>query len=147
IAAAGVVLKALAAGDISSRESGCMLTVGERLGPIAGRAQHMKERREGRREGGPAAGGPTHGTGPYAPGNSENSQTAPGPAPLYSPVDSENAAARRNTSAIAADAEKGEGLYSPVNSAPEAAGTKAAAKASVAETAGADLYSPVNSAA
>src|ERR1051326_7616007 len=55
IAAAGVVLKALAAGDISSRETVCLLTVVDRLGRIADRAQQMKERRAGRRGGPPGA--------------------------------------------------------------------------------------------
>src|ERR1043166_233289 len=42
IAAAGVVLKALAAGDLSSRETVCLLTVVDRLGRIADPAPPTK---------------------------------------------------------------------------------------------------------
>ena len=145
IAAAGVVLKALAAGDISSRETVCMLTVVERLGRIADRAQQMKERREGRRDRPPAAGVRTNGADLYSPVNSE---TAPTGEPLYSPVHSANEASGNAGSATAAPSvAQGEGLYSPVNSANAAAGTQGAGSAAAEETAGEGLYSPVNSAA
>jgi len=145
IAAAGMVLKALAAGDLSSRETVCMLTVVDRLGRIADRAQQMKERREGRRDGPPAAGVRTNGAGLYSP---VTSQTAAQAEPLYSPVNSANEASGSADSAGAALSEaQGEGLYSPVNSANEAARTEPAVKATAAETAGQSLYSPVNLAA
>ena len=148
IAAADVVLKALAAGDLSSRETVCMLTVVERLGRIADRAQQMKERREGRRDGPPAARVRTNGADLYSPVNSEKAQTASGPPPLYSPVNSGNAAAGTNTSASAADTKEAEeGLYSPVDSAPQAAEAEPAGRAAAAERARKDLYFPVDAAA
>jgi hypothetical protein len=85
IAAAGVVLNALASGEISSRETVCMLTVVER-------------RREGRRDGPPAGAAASNGAGLYSPVNSrgetsgaaapEASQAEAASDGLYSPVNS-----------------------------------------------------------
>jgi hypothetical protein len=145
IAAAGVVLKALAAGDISSRETVCLLTVVDRLGRIADRAQQMKERRAGRRDGPPAAAVRTTGAGLYSP---VNSQTAAQAEPLYSPVNSANEVPENPGSATAAPSEaQGEGLYSPVNSTHAAAGAQASASPAQDQKAAQGLYSPVNAAA
>lgn len=141
IAAAGIVLKALAAGDLSSRETVCMLTVVERLGRIADRAQQMKERRAARRDA-PAAGA-SNGAGLYSPVNSEIAAKA---APLHSPVNSPDEGAGKEASGSAAEAETvGESLYSPVNSANEGAGPEAGEKTAPGKTEGEGLYSPVNS--
>jgi Family of unknown function (DUF5681) len=161
IAAAGVVLQALAAGDISSRETVCMLTVVERLGRIADRAQQMKERRADRRDAPPAAAGRTNEGGLYSLVNSQNSQTTPGCEPLYSPVNSETTppaeplyspvnsgheGAEKEQSVSAAPGQNGgEGLYFPVNSANDATKKEAAGSVATEKTEGKSLYSPVNS--
>lgn len=135
IAAAGTVLKALAAGGLSSRETVSMLTVVERLGRIAERAQQMKERRAGRHEA-PA---------PEAPA-ATNGADAHNGAALYSPVNSHDASVgAAGEEAATSPTVNGEALYSPVNSPNETAGA-AAPEASPAGTQEAEtLYSPVNS--
>jgi hypothetical protein len=129
-AATRVVMKALAAGAISARETNNLLTVVERLARLAERVQQMRERHEvwaapseaSFREAARAA---------LAEVLKEEGIERPD---LYSPVNSETAP----------DAEP---LYSPVNSAQVAAGTQAAGSAAAGETAGESLYSAVNSAA
>jgi len=128
IAAAGVVLNALASGEISSRETVCMLTVVERLGRIAERAQQMKERREGRRDGPPAGAGASNGAG------------------LYSPVNSDGATAgAASHEPSAAGTANNEGLYSPVNSPDETAAADGKEPSPEAAAAADVLYLPVNS--
>jgi len=128
IAAAGIVLKALAAGDISSRETVCMLTVVERLGRIADRAQQMKERRAGRRDAPPAGAGAGNGAGLYSPVNSDaESAGAAGEAPS------------------ASGSGNGEGLYSPVNLRDDTASAPAQEAPPERASAADALYFPVNS--
>jgi Family of unknown function (DUF5681) len=129
-AATRVVMKALAQGAISARETINLLTVIERLARLAERVQQMRERHEvwltpsqaSLREAARAA--------LAAVEKEEGSEGAD----LYSPVDSETAA-------------EAEPLHSPVNSANEAAGADTPELAAPAETEGESLYSPVNSAA
>ena len=144
-AATRVVMKALAEGAISARETINLLTVVERLSRLAERVQQMRERhevwltpsQENLREAARAALDAvfkeegSEGADLYSP---VNSQIAAEADPLYSPVNSETAA----------DAER---LHSPVNSAHEAAGNEPSGSAVPGETAGHGLYSPVNSAA
>jgi hypothetical protein len=138
-AATRVVMKALAAGAISARETINLLTVIERLARLAERVQQMRERHEvwltpsqaslraaaraalaevAKEEG-------IEGADLYSP---VNSATAPQAEPLYSPVNSAQAAAGPESSDAAAPAgNTAEVLYSPVNSADEAS-AKAAAR-------------------
>jgi hypothetical protein len=129
-AATRVVMKALAAGAISARETINLLTVVERLSRLAERVQQMRERHEvwltpsaaSLREAARAA---------LADVVQEEGSERPD---LYSPVNTESAP-------------QAEPLYSPVNSAQAGAGAQAAGGAAAGETAGESLYSPVNSAA
>ena len=127
-AATRVVMKALAAGAISARETINLLTVVERLARLAERVQQMRERHEvwaapseaSFREAARAALAAVlkeegiERPDLYSPVNSE---TAPQAGPLYSPVNSAQAAA----GSAAADETARESLYSPVNSAAKAA--------------------------
>jgi hypothetical protein len=141
-AATRVVMKALAAGAISARETINLLTVVERLSRLAERVQQMRERHEvwltpsaaSLREAARAALAEVakeegiEGADLYSP---VNSATAPEAEPLYSPVNSANGAAGPESSDAAAPAEtSGEYLYSPVNSAAEAAARPKSAPAS-----------------
>src|ERR1700720_2344193 len=125
-AATRVVMKALAAGAISARETINLLTVVERLARLAERVQQMRERHEvwaapseaSFREAARAA---------LAPVLKDEGIERPD---LHSPVNPE-------------PTPQAEPLYSPVNSATAAAGTQGAGRAAAGETAGERLYSPV----
>ena len=117
-AATRVVMKALAAGAISARETINLLTVVERLSRLAERVQQMRERHEvwltpsaaSLREAARAA---------LADVVQEEGSERPD---LYSPVNTESAP-------------QAEPLYSPVNSAQAGAGAQAAGGAAAGETA------------
>jgi hypothetical protein len=131
-AATRVVMKALAAGAVSARETINLLTVIERLARLAERVQQMRERHEvwltpsqaSLREAARAALAAVEeegieGADLYSPVNSD---TAPEAEPLHSPVNSAHEAAAPEESATARMTQTpGEGLYSPVNSSGNAA--------------------------
>jgi hypothetical protein len=129
-AATRVVMKALAAGAISARETINLLTVVERLARLAERVQQMRERHEVWAAPSEASFREAARAALEAVLKEEGIEGAD----LYSPVNPETAP-------------QAEPLYSPVNSAQAAAGTQAAGSAAADETAGESLYSPVNSAA
>ncbi len=140
-----VVMKALAAGAISARETINLLTVVERLSRLAERVQQMRERHEvwltpseaslraaARAALAAVVEDGSEGADLYS---SVNSQTAPEAESLYSLDNSAQPAAKTSGLETAAPAEaEGESLYSRVNSA-----AKAAARPPGAQTAGSIL--------